>query len=138
MMGASPVDPAHPRPAGTRTRAGDVLRGGRPGPGVSAAGAADRGRGARGVQPHVDPSPAVPPPVSRGDRTPGRRGAGRDCRRRRLAPHLFRSPGGGWSPVVFDTAARHGLVPIDWDVDPRDWVRPGTAAITGSYYGPSL
>ncbi len=47
-----------------------------------------------------------------------------------VAPHLFRSPGGGWSPVVFDTAARHGLVPIDWDVDPRDWARPGTAAIT--------
>ena len=46
-----------------------------------------------------------------------------------VTPHLFRSPGGGWSPVVFDAAARHGLVPIDWDVDPRDWSRPGVAAI---------
>ena len=47
-----------------------------------------------------------------------------------VSPHLFRSPGGGWSPVVFDTAARHGLVPIDWDVDPRDWARPGAVVIT--------
>ena len=31
---------------------------------------------------------------------------------------------------MFDTAARHGLEPIDWDVDPRDWARPGVPAIT--------
>jgi peptidoglycan/xylan/chitin deacetylase (PgdA/CDA1 family) len=47
-----------------------------------------------------------------------------------MFPHLFRSPGGGWSSAVFATAARHGLVPIDWDIDPRDWARPGVAAIT--------
>jgi peptidoglycan-N-acetylglucosamine deacetylase len=44
-------------------------------------------------------------------------------------PKLFRSPGGDWSPAVFETTAQRGLTPIDWDVDPRDWARPGTALI---------
>ena len=43
---------------------------------------------------------------------------------------LFRSPGGEWSPGVFATAARWGMTPIDWNVDPRDWARPGTTHIT--------
>jgi peptidoglycan/xylan/chitin deacetylase (PgdA/CDA1 family) len=45
------------------------------------------------------------------------------------APRLFRSPGGDWSSAVFTAAAKHGLTPIDWDVDPRDWSRPGTQKI---------
>jgi len=45
------------------------------------------------------------------------------------APKLFRSPGGAWSPAVMVEAAHAGLVPIDWSDDPRDWSRPGTAAI---------
>ena len=45
------------------------------------------------------------------------------------APKLFRSPGGAWSPAVMQEAAHAGLVPIDWSDDPRDWSRPGTAAI---------
>ncbi|MEO5875198.1 MAG: polysaccharide deacetylase family protein [Streptosporangiaceae bacterium] len=40
-------------------------------------------------------------------------------------PHLFRAPGGNWSPKVFKAIAHHGLHPIDWDIDPRDWARPG-------------
>jgi peptidoglycan/xylan/chitin deacetylase (PgdA/CDA1 family) len=44
-------------------------------------------------------------------------------------PKLFRAPGGAWSPLVFTAAARHGLIPIDWDIDPRDWSRPGTPTI---------
>jgi peptidoglycan/xylan/chitin deacetylase (PgdA/CDA1 family) len=40
-------------------------------------------------------------------------------------PHLFRAPGGNWSPKVFKAIAHHGLYPIDWDIDPRDWSRPG-------------
>ena len=43
-----------------------------------------------------------------------------------VAPKFFRSPGGAWSRAVFDSAARHGMLPIDWDIDPRDWSRPGT------------
>jgi peptidoglycan/xylan/chitin deacetylase (PgdA/CDA1 family) len=45
------------------------------------------------------------------------------------APRLFRAPGGGWSRDVFAAAAGHGLNPIDWDVDPRDWSEPGTGVI---------
>ena len=44
-------------------------------------------------------------------------------------PKLFRSPGGAWSPTVMKEAAHAGLVPLDWSDDPRDWSRPGVAAI---------
>jgi peptidoglycan/xylan/chitin deacetylase (PgdA/CDA1 family) len=46
------------------------------------------------------------------------------------APTLFRSPGGDWSPAVFGAVAQAHMVPLDWSDDPRDWSRPGTAAIT--------
>jgi len=46
-----------------------------------------------------------------------------------IAPKFFRSPGGAWSHAVFHSAARHGMTPIDWDIDPRDWSRPGTRHI---------
>ena len=44
-------------------------------------------------------------------------------------PKIFRSPGGDWSPTVLQEAAHAGLVPLDWSDDPRDWSRPGIAAI---------
>jgi peptidoglycan/xylan/chitin deacetylase (PgdA/CDA1 family) len=44
-------------------------------------------------------------------------------------PHLFRSPGGAWSPAVFKKAAEMGLAAIDWEIDPKDWTRPGTELI---------
>jgi peptidoglycan/xylan/chitin deacetylase (PgdA/CDA1 family) len=47
-----------------------------------------------------------------------------------IAPRLFRAPGGNWSPTVFKAVARHGMVPIDWDIDPRDWSRPGVPHVT--------
>lgn len=46
-----------------------------------------------------------------------------------IAPKFFRSPGGAWSKTIFHSAARHGMAPIDWDIDPRDWSRPGTSHI---------
>jgi peptidoglycan/xylan/chitin deacetylase (PgdA/CDA1 family) len=46
-----------------------------------------------------------------------------------VAPKLFRSPGGNWTPHLFKTVAQNGLIPIDWDVDPMDWSRPGTPHI---------
>jgi peptidoglycan/xylan/chitin deacetylase (PgdA/CDA1 family) len=46
------------------------------------------------------------------------------------SPKLFRAPGGEWSPAIFQSVAAHGLIPIDWDVDPRDWSRPGTGTVT--------
>jgi peptidoglycan-N-acetylglucosamine deacetylase len=46
------------------------------------------------------------------------------------SPRLFRAPGGNWSPTVFKATARHGMYPIDWDIDPRDWSRPGVPHVT--------
>ncbi len=42
----------------------------------------------------------------------------------------FRSPGGDWSPAIYTLLGELGMTPIDWDVDPRDYSRPGAAFIT--------
>jgi peptidoglycan/xylan/chitin deacetylase (PgdA/CDA1 family) len=52
-----------------------------------------------------------------------------------LAPKFFRAPGGNWSAQVLDVANQHGMVCIDWAVDPRDWARPGTTSITNTLLG---
>ena len=44
-------------------------------------------------------------------------------------PCLFRPPGGAVNASVVATAGSLGLKTITWDVDPRDWSLPGTAAI---------
>ncbi|HEV7206865.1 MAG TPA: polysaccharide deacetylase family protein [Jatrophihabitans sp.] len=44
-------------------------------------------------------------------------------------PAQFRAPGGVWGPRVFDELAAQHMMPLGWDVDPRDWARPGTGAI---------
>lgn len=46
-----------------------------------------------------------------------------------VRPQIFRAPGGVWGPHVFDELAREQMLPLDWDIDPRDWARPGTGAI---------
>jgi peptidoglycan/xylan/chitin deacetylase (PgdA/CDA1 family) len=46
-----------------------------------------------------------------------------------VAPKYFRAPGGAWSTRILDTAATRGMISIDWQVDPRDWSRPGTRTI---------
>lgn len=46
-----------------------------------------------------------------------------------VAPKFFRSPGGAWSKRVLDTATEHGMISIDWQIDPRDWARPGTSRV---------
>jgi peptidoglycan/xylan/chitin deacetylase (PgdA/CDA1 family) len=46
-----------------------------------------------------------------------------------VTSRLFRAPGGSWSPTVLRTAANNGMVPLDWDIDPKDWARPGAAFI---------
>jgi peptidoglycan/xylan/chitin deacetylase (PgdA/CDA1 family) len=51
------------------------------------------------------------------------------------APTLFRSPGGDWSPALLGAAAKARMVPLDWSEDPRDWSRPGVAAITRRLLG---
>jgi peptidoglycan/xylan/chitin deacetylase (PgdA/CDA1 family) len=47
-------------------------------------------------------------------------------------PCLFRAPGGAVSPGLIGEARSLGFITIQWDVDPRDWARPGTGAIYGN------
>lgn len=47
----------------------------------------------------------------------------------RTVPKLFRAPGGGWSAAVYRSLSPYNLIPLDWDVDPRDWTVPGVAHI---------
>jgi peptidoglycan-N-acetylglucosamine deacetylase len=47
-----------------------------------------------------------------------------------LAPTLFRAPGGGWTAEVLSAVAGLKMVALGWNVDPRDWSRPGTGALT--------
>jgi peptidoglycan/xylan/chitin deacetylase (PgdA/CDA1 family) len=44
-------------------------------------------------------------------------------------PCVFRPPYGSVNAAVRHAAQQFGLSTILWDVDPRDWSRPGTAAI---------
>ncbi len=44
-------------------------------------------------------------------------------------PCLFRAPGGAVSPALVSEARAMGFTTIQWDVDPRDWGRPGIDAI---------
>jgi peptidoglycan/xylan/chitin deacetylase (PgdA/CDA1 family) len=46
------------------------------------------------------------------------------------APKLFRAPGGNWSDEVLSAVSSHQMVPLGWNIDPRDWSRPGVATIT--------
>jgi peptidoglycan/xylan/chitin deacetylase (PgdA/CDA1 family) len=48
------------------------------------------------------------------------------------APTLFRAPYGAWSPAVLQYCAQARMTPLAWSVDPRDWSRPGVAAIVGN------
>ncbi|WP_375499532.1 polysaccharide deacetylase family protein [uncultured Jatrophihabitans sp.] len=47
-------------------------------------------------------------------------------------PRQFRAPGGVWGPDVFAEVARQQMMPLGWDIDPRDWALPGVAAIRGA------
>lgn len=47
-----------------------------------------------------------------------------------ITPRFFRSPGGSWSAPIVRAAHDQGMICIDWDIDPRDWSRPGTRHIT--------
>lgn len=44
----------------------------------------------------------------------------------------FRAPGGHFSTPVLDLAAGHGMQPLGWSIDPRDWEQPGVAAIVAT------
>jgi peptidoglycan/xylan/chitin deacetylase (PgdA/CDA1 family) len=44
----------------------------------------------------------------------------------------FRAPGGSWSDLMRQVAARQGMKPLSWSVDSRDWTSPGTARIVAT------
>jgi peptidoglycan/xylan/chitin deacetylase (PgdA/CDA1 family) len=46
-----------------------------------------------------------------------------------VVPTFFRAPGGNWTPQVLDVVGEHGMLPLDWTIDPRDWARPGVGRI---------
>jgi peptidoglycan-N-acetylglucosamine deacetylase len=50
-------------------------------------------------------------------------------------PCLFRAPGGSVSGALISEARSMGFTTIEWDVDPRDWSRPGTGAIYSNVVG---
>lgn len=50
-------------------------------------------------------------------------------------PCLFRAPGGAVSSALISEARSMGFITIQWDVDPRDWSRPGTNAIYSNVVG---
>jgi peptidoglycan/xylan/chitin deacetylase (PgdA/CDA1 family) len=54
---------------------------------------------------------------------------------RGFRPCLFRAPGGAVSGALISEARGMGFTIIQWDVDPRDWARPGTGAIYGTVTG---
>jgi peptidoglycan/xylan/chitin deacetylase (PgdA/CDA1 family) len=46
-----------------------------------------------------------------------------------VRPKLFRAPGGRWTGALVTEARRQGMTPLRWDVDPRDWARPGARRV---------
>ena len=64
---------------------------------------------------------------------PGRASMAETNRRIKAAtgfePCLFRPPGGAFNSRVVADAHRLGMTTVVWNVDPRDWSRPGTSAI---------
>ncbi|WP_245667677.1 polysaccharide deacetylase family protein [Actinomadura macra] len=49
-----------------------------------------------------------------------------------VLPALFRAPGGGWSKRAHTLMREHGMLPVDWSIDPSDWQRPGARSIRRS------
>jgi peptidoglycan/xylan/chitin deacetylase (PgdA/CDA1 family) len=49
-----------------------------------------------------------------------------------FTPCLFRAPYGDTSPALIAEARSLGFTTIQWDIDPRDWARPGVGAIVSN------
>jgi peptidoglycan-N-acetylglucosamine deacetylase len=41
----------------------------------------------------------------------------------------FRAPGGNWSDDITTLSVGHEMQPLGWNIDPKDWERPGVDAI---------
>jgi peptidoglycan/xylan/chitin deacetylase (PgdA/CDA1 family) len=44
-------------------------------------------------------------------------------------PRQFRSPGGDWGSALMGEIAQQEMMPLGWNIDPRDWALPGVSAI---------
>ncbi|MDF3299222.1 polysaccharide deacetylase family protein [Streptomyces tropicalis] len=49
-----------------------------------------------------------------------------------VRPMYYRAPGGAFTPYSRSLAASHGMRPLGWNVDSKDFERPGTAAIVAT------
>lgn len=49
-----------------------------------------------------------------------------------VRPMYYRAPGGAFTPYSRHLAASHGMRPLGWNVDSKDFERPGAAAIVGT------
>jgi peptidoglycan/xylan/chitin deacetylase (PgdA/CDA1 family) len=49
-----------------------------------------------------------------------------------VKPLYYRAPGGAFTPFSRQLAAAHGMRPLGWNVDSKDFERPGTAAIVAT------
>jgi peptidoglycan/xylan/chitin deacetylase (PgdA/CDA1 family) len=47
----------------------------------------------------------------------------------------FRHPGGAWTQAAVNSARQLGMTSLHWDVDPRDWLKPGPRAISNTVTG---
>jgi peptidoglycan-N-acetylglucosamine deacetylase len=52
-----------------------------------------------------------------------------------FTPCLMRPPYGIAAPEVVATARRMGMLTVQWDVDPKDWARPGAQVIAARVLG---
>jgi peptidoglycan-N-acetylglucosamine deacetylase len=52
-----------------------------------------------------------------------------------VRPMYYRAPGGAFTPYSRHLAASHGMRPLGWNVDSKDFERPGTAAIVATVKG---
>ncbi|MFH8773246.1 polysaccharide deacetylase family protein [Streptomyces sp. NPDC085866] len=52
-----------------------------------------------------------------------------------VRPMYYRAPGGAFTPYSRHLAASHGMRPLGWNVDSKDFERPGTDAIVTTVKG---
>ena len=60
-----------------------------------------------------------------------------------VRPMYYRAPGGAFTPYSRDLAASRGMRPLGWNVDTKDFERPGTDVIVATaerelHNGPTL
>ncbi|MGV9702276.1 polysaccharide deacetylase family protein [Streptomyces sp. NPDC003483] len=49
-----------------------------------------------------------------------------------VRPQYYRAPGGAFTPYSRELAAAHGMRPLGWNVDSKDYERPGTDALVAT------